>query len=56
MFNPVGPILEGLRSTVILHQSPELGWLAYSAAWAVLGLVSSWAIFKRSETSFAESI
>jgi lipopolysaccharide transport system permease protein len=56
LINPVGPILESLRNTIILHRGPNLPWLAYSAVWAILGLLITWKIFKRAEASFAESI
>ena len=56
LLNPVGPILEALRATVILHQAPDLRWLAYSAVWSVLGFYVSWKIFQRAESSFAESV
>jgi lipopolysaccharide transport system permease protein len=56
LFNPLGPILEGLTDTVIFHQSPDLRWLLYSAFWACLGLVTVWKIFEKAEASFAESI
>jgi lipopolysaccharide transport system permease protein len=56
LLNPVGPILESLRDTVILHRSPDLRWLAYSTIWSVLGFYASWKIFKRAESAFAESI
>jgi len=56
LVNPVGPVLESLRSTIILHRGPNLPWLAYSAVWGILGLLITWKIFKRAEASFAESI
>jgi ABC-type polysaccharide/polyol phosphate export permease len=56
LLNPVGPILEGLRDTVILHKSPNLHWLVYSTVWAIAGVLISWRIFQRAESSFAESI
>jgi homopolymeric O-antigen transport system permease protein len=56
LLNPVGPILEGLRDTIILHQSPNLAWLGYSAAWALIGSLLTWKIFQRAEGYFAESI
>jgi homopolymeric O-antigen transport system permease protein len=56
MVNPVGPILEGLNSVVILHQPPGLAWLGNSAAWAVFGSILFWKIFAKAESSFAESI
>ncbi len=56
LLNPVGPILEGFRDTIILHKVPDLRWLAYSAIWSCLGSFVSWRIFQRAESSFAESI
>ena len=56
LLNPVGPILEGLRDAVILHKAPDLHWMAYSAIWAIGGLLISWKIFQRAESSFAENI
>jgi len=56
LLNPVGPILEGLRDTVILHHSPDLPWIAYSVVWATLGFILVWKLFQKAEASFAESI
>ena len=56
LLNPVGPILESIRDVVILHRSPDLPWLAYSAAWSLLGFLVSWKLFQRAEPSFAESV
>jgi len=56
LLNPVSPILESLCDVVILHKSPDLYWLAYSAVWAVFGFYASWTIFRKTEASFAESI
>ena len=56
MLNPVAPILEGLRSAVVLGQTPPLGWVAY--ALAVGGACSLAAIytFATLEPRFAENI
>jgi ABC-type polysaccharide/polyol phosphate export permease len=56
LLNPIGPILESLRDTIILHKSPDLGWLAYSVVTSVLLFLVSWKIFQRAEAAFAESI
>ncbi len=56
LLNPVGPVLESLSSTLILHRSPDLFWLSYSTVWAVVGLALSLWIFRKAERSFAESI
>ncbi len=56
LLNPFGPILECLNRVIILRQPPLLPWLLYSAAWAVIGFLLSWKIFRKAESSFAESI
>lgn len=67
MLNPVAPILEGLRLSIVSHHNllepmnasaGFLFWrpwyLAYSAAWAFGGLLVSAIMFHRAEQSFAE--
>jgi len=67
MLNPVAPILEGLRLSVVSHHNlleplaaPAgfLFWrpwyLAYAAAWAIGGLLVSAIVFHRAERRFAE--
>jgi len=56
LLNPIGPVIESFRDTVILHRAPAYGWLAYSAVWACLGFFLVWVVFQKSEGSFAESI
>jgi lipopolysaccharide transport system permease protein len=56
LLNPVGPLLEGLRDTIILHKTPDLRWLLYSTVWAIASLLISWKIFQGAERLFAESI
>jgi len=56
LLNPVAPVLEGLRDSVILGRQPNLGWLAYSAG---MGLLLCWGgigFFRRLEPRFAESV
>jgi lipopolysaccharide transport system permease protein len=69
MLNPIAPILEGLRLSVI-HQHNLLEpmyapagflfwrpwYLGYSAAWALGGLFVSAILFHRSERRFAEAV
>ena len=67
MLNPVAPILEGLRLSVVFHhnllepfnsQAGFLFWrpwyLAYVAVWAIGGLIVSAVMFHRAERRFAE--
>jgi ABC-type polysaccharide/polyol phosphate export permease len=56
MLNPVAPVLEGLRSCVVLHQNPDPLWTAYSAVAGVTLVVVAIAAFGRMEPLFAESI
>lgn len=69
MLNPIAPLLEGLRLSVVGHHdllqplvAPAgfLFWrpwyLLYSAAWALGGLVLSAVLFHRSERRFAEVV
>lgn len=55
-FNPIAPIMEGLRDTIVLHQAPDLVWLSYSIAFGIVSMVGGYAFFKRLEPAFAESI
>jgi ABC-type polysaccharide/polyol phosphate export permease len=69
MLNPVAPILEGLRLSVVVHHNLlenytgskgfvvwQPWYLAYVAAWAFGGLVLSVIMFHRSERRFAELV
>ncbi|MBW4028561.1 MAG: ABC transporter permease [Acidobacteria bacterium] len=56
LLNPVGPLLESLSNTIVLHRSPNFYWLAYSTVWAIFGLALSLWTFRKADRSFAESI
>jgi len=69
MLNPVAPLLEGLRLAIVTHHglleplAAPAGWpfwqpwhLAYSAAWAIGGLIAAAVLFHRSERRFAEVV
>jgi ABC-type polysaccharide/polyol phosphate export permease len=73
MLNPLAPLLEGMRLSVVLghdllepltqvnrHGLAVQVWspwyLAYTAAWAIGGLIGSTALFHRLESVFAEYI
>jgi lipopolysaccharide transport system permease protein len=56
MLNPMAPILEGLNSTVIQGRTPDMSWIAYSAAIALLLLWGGTVFFQRLEPRFAESV
>ncbi|HET7233239.1 MAG TPA: ABC transporter permease [Longimicrobium sp.] len=66
MLNPVAPLLQAFRLTIVdgrglLHPVVTAAgvawqpwWLAYSAAWAVLGCAGAALLFHRSQALFAE--
>jgi ABC-type polysaccharide/polyol phosphate export permease len=56
MLNPVAPLLESLNNVVVLHASPPMAWLGYSALCAVVTLVAALIVFRRLEPYFAESV
>jgi homopolymeric O-antigen transport system permease protein len=52
--NPMTPIIDGYRSTLLRGELPPWGPLAVSAAISVVMLAVGWIIFHRSEYQFAE--
>jgi lipopolysaccharide transport system permease protein len=56
LLNPIAPILEGFRSTIVLNAAPEAGWLLYSATFSILAFLGGWYMFHKLEPSFADSI
>lgn len=52
--NPIAPVIDGLRRTLVLNQSPVWTQFGVGAASAVLVLLAGWALFKRLETGFAD--
>lgn len=56
LLNPIAPILEGLRSAVVLQVAPDLQWLAYSSVVSVLAFAGGWWWFRRVEPIFADRI
>jgi ABC-type polysaccharide/polyol phosphate export permease len=56
LLNPIAPLLEGLRSAVVLQLQPDLEWLTYSAIVSVSLFAVSWHLFRRAEPTFADYI
>ena len=56
LLNPVSPILDGFSAVVAHHHQPNLGWFAYSLAFALISLIAGYLFFKHLEPAFAESI
>ena len=56
LLNPVAPLLEALNDCIVGNAPPSLGWVAYSAVFAVLSFLAAYIFFKKVEPAFAESI
>jgi lipopolysaccharide transport system permease protein len=56
MLNPVAPLLEGLSTCIVRHQSPDISWYLYSFAFSATVLIVGFTVFKHLEPAFAESI
>ncbi|MEO8622310.1 MAG: ABC transporter permease [bacterium] len=69
MFNPLGPVLEGMRRVITEGSnlavsapgaSGAIGWspwlLAWSALWAIGGTIAAAVVFQRAEMAFAEYV
>ena len=56
LLNPIAPILEGLRSAVVLKVAPDLYWVSYSGVVSIVLFAAGWWLFQRSEPIFADRI
>jgi lipopolysaccharide transport system permease protein len=56
MLNPLAPLIEGLEECIVYRAAPNLPWIAYSGAVALVSLVAGFYFFKRWEPAFAERI
>jgi ABC-type polysaccharide/polyol phosphate export permease len=56
LINPVAPLLEGLDAVIVEGHAPDPFWTGYAAAWAIVLVVATPAIFLRLEPKFAESV
>ena len=54
ILNPLGPVLDGLRRTLLFHGSPDLSLLIPAAISATVWLAVGYLTFKRLETRFAD--
>jgi ABC-2 type transport system permease protein/lipopolysaccharide transport system permease protein len=52
--NPLGPVIDGYRRTVLFGKSPDLYLLAVAGAAATVWLVVGYVVFKRLETGFSD--
>ena len=56
LFNPVAPLLEGLRSAIVANAAPDLPWLLYSATVSILVFAGGWRLFHKLEPAFADNV
>lgn len=56
LLNPVGSILEGLSSAVVLHQMPNVFWMIYAGIASMVIFMIGLTIFHKAEPLFAENI
>jgi ABC-type polysaccharide/polyol phosphate export permease len=52
--NPLVPVIDGYRSTVLLGEPPQGGLLAVAAVSSLVALLGGFLVFKRLETGFAD--
>jgi ABC-2 type transport system permease protein/lipopolysaccharide transport system permease protein len=52
--NPLAPVIDGYRRTVLQGEPPRLGILAIAAAASLAWLIGGYLMFKRMETGFAD--
>lgn len=52
--NPIAPVIDGLRRSVLLGQTPRLGLVALATASSATLLVLAYRLFKRLETGIAD--
>lgn len=56
LINPIGSILEGLHSAVVLHTMPNIFWTLYAGASSIIVFAAGLLIFHKSEPYFSENI
>jgi ABC-2 type transport system permease protein/lipopolysaccharide transport system permease protein len=52
--NPLAPVIDGLRRTILFGEQPAWGPLGVAAATSTLLLVGAYILFKRLETGIAD--
>jgi ABC-2 type transport system permease protein/lipopolysaccharide transport system permease protein len=54
LFNPLGPVIDGLRESILYGNAPPALPVAIAAVSSVLYLCGGYALFKRMEMGFAD--
>jgi ABC-type polysaccharide/polyol phosphate export permease len=53
-FNPLGPVIQGYRDTVLLGHAPQFGLLAIGTVSSLVWVGVGYTVFKRMETGFSD--
>lgn len=56
LLNPIGSLLEGINSAIILHSPPDIIWVTYGGLFSIIIFVLGSIIFDKLEPLFAENI
>jgi len=54
VLNPLGPVIDNIRRTMLLGHSPDWSMLGFGAVGALCYMVGGYIVFKRLEVSFAD--
>jgi ABC-type polysaccharide/polyol phosphate export permease len=54
VLNPLAPVIDGYRQTVLFGESPDLALLGIAAGVSAVWLVGGYLLFKKLETGFAD--
>ncbi len=56
LLNPIGSILEGINSIIILHEIPDIFWVSYAGVSSIIIFIFGSIIFSKLQPYFAENI
>jgi ABC-type polysaccharide/polyol phosphate export permease len=56
LLNPIGSILEGINSVIILHEIPDIFWVSYAGASSIIIFILGSLFFSKLQPYFAENI
>ncbi len=54
--NPLAAAIQALRDVLLRSQTPDLGLLGLAGLWSIAVVLGSYAVFKRVERQFADSV
>ena len=56
LLNPIGSLLEGINSVVVLQKMPDIAWISYAGLSSIIVFIFGFALFHKLEPLFAENI